>query len=83
MGIYLQVNANSILSKHGKLHREFMLPVLDERLIDFVSTDAHDIGRRRPELSAAACYVEKCCGRRYMEKIFSENAKSMLRGESF
>ena len=82
MGIYLQVNANSIVNKHGKLHRSFMQPVLDERLVHFVSTDAHDTGRRRPELNEAAAYVEKYCGHEYMNKIFSENAISMLRGES-
>ncbi len=82
MGIYLQVNSDSIVEKRGKLHKEFMIPALEEHLVDFVSTDAHDTKRRTPELSEAYAYVEKKCGERYAKKIFRENANAILRGET-
>ena len=81
MGIYLQVNANSITNKRERIYRDFMVPVLEEHLVDIVSTDAHDTKGRSPELSEAARMVEKLCGATYMKRIFCDNANAILRGE--
>jgi protein-tyrosine phosphatase len=81
MGIYLQVNANSIVNKHNPMWKTFVIPALEEHLVHFVSSDAHDTKGRAPELSKAAAIVTKTCDAKYANKIFCQNALDMLAGE--
>ena len=78
MGARIQVNASSLekgrLSTLGRVLRAWM----DEDLIDFVGTDAHDDSVRPPVIKKALGKVEKTFGRAYAREIFLENAKEIL-----
>ena len=79
MGVYIQVNADSITGGAGRKIKEFIGALLDEELMYCVGTDAHDKKHRSPKMKKAAAYVEKKCGEEYMRQIFYENAKEMVK----
>ena len=64
MGVYIQVNADSITGGGGRKIKKFIGALLDEELIYCVGTDAHDT---------------KQYGEEYMRQIFYENAKEMVK----
>lgn len=77
MGIYLQVNAGSIIGSH-KI-KKFVKFLMNEDLIFCVGTDAHNTTSRAPRMKKAAEYVKKKYGEEYMRRIFFSNAKQMLK----
>lgn len=48
MGVYIQVNADSITGGAGRKIKKFIGALLDEELIYCVGTDAHDKKHRPP-----------------------------------
>lgn len=81
MGCYIQVNSGSIMGKYGFGTKQFARNLLKQRMLHFVATDAHDIGKRAPELSECAKYVQKKAGTEYMMELFHENPMRILRDE--
>ena len=79
MGVYIQVNADSITGGAGRKIKEFIGALLDEELMYCVGTDAHDKKHRPPKMKKAAAHVEKRYGEDYTRRIFYSNAKSMLK----
>ena len=79
MGVYIQVNADSITGGAGRKIKKFIGALLDEELIYCVGTDAHDKKHRPPKMKKAAAHVEKRYGEDYTRRIFYSNAKSMLK----
>jgi len=79
MGIFLQVNAGSILGDSGRTVKKFVKELLEEELVFCVGTDAHDAKKRPPQMSKAALYVEKKYGEDYARRIFFSNAAKMLK----
>lgn len=80
-GCYIQVNASSIIGKYGWGIKFFVKKLLKNRQVHFVATDAHDTGRRAPELADCRSYVERKYGREYANRIFFDNPISIIRGE--
>lgn len=78
-GIYLQVNAGSIIGESGRTVKKFVKELLDEEMVFCVGTDAHDCKVRPPHMSKAAHYVEKKYGEEYARRIFFSNAANMLK----
>ncbi|MDD3414342.1 MAG: capsular biosynthesis protein [Bacteroidia bacterium] len=72
-GIFLQVNAGSILGEDGMGVKRFCKRLLQEELIDFVASDAHDTDKRRPNLGKCAEYVTKKMGSNYAQQLFQKN----------
>lgn len=54
MGVYIQVNADSITGGAGRKIKKFIGALLDEELIYCVGTDAHDKKHRPPKMKKAA-----------------------------
>ena len=79
MGIFLQVNAGSIIGDSGRKVKKFMAALLERELVFCVGTDAHSAGRRAPRMQKAAGYVRKKYGKEYTRRIFFSNARQMLR----
>ena len=73
MGCYIQVNAGSIIGHYGLKTRRFAKSMLKRRQVHFIASDAHDLGKRRPCLSACADFVTKKYGGEYSQKLFYEN----------
>ncbi|WP_461816133.1 CpsB/CapC family capsule biosynthesis tyrosine phosphatase [Faecalimonas sp.] len=79
MGIYVQVNAGSIIGKSGRTVKKFVKNLLEEQYVHFVGTDAHSSGRRSPMIQKSAEYVQKKFGEDYAKEIFHSNGIKMLK----
>ncbi len=79
-GIYLQTNADTIANPGDRIIKNFMKFTIEERLIHFVATDAHDPVHRCPNMSDAYRLVMKRSDRKYADAIFANNAKRILNG---
>ena len=81
MGVYLQVNASTVLGKHGFLLKHRVLRWMKEGLIHFVGSDAHNSKTRRPEMKECAQYLDKKLGVTKTRQILEKNPMRMLEGE--
>ncbi len=80
-GAYLQVNASTIVGKHGFLAKRFVLSMLKHGRIHFVGTDAHSARERKPAIQECKTLMEKKLGEAHTRRILEENPEKMLRGE--
>ena len=81
MGVYLQVNVSTVLGKHGFFLKHRVLRWLQDGLIHFVGSDAHNSKTRRPEMKECAQYLDKKLGVTKTRQILEENPMRMLEGE--
>ena len=81
MGSFIQVNASSIMGKYGFGISHFTKKLLKEELVHFVASDAHDTGRRAPDLLDCRNYVERKYGEDYRKKLFFTNPANVIRNE--
>lgn len=82
MGVFLQVNAGSVLGENGRAAKKFCRKLMKQDLLHYVGSDAHRVDVRRPRLGACADEVVRRMGREYAERIFVENPrKIVLRSE--
>lgn len=81
MGIYIQINASSVVGKGGRKIKKFCKKLLDQDLVHFIGTDAHGTEHRRPVLSECAAYITRKWGRDYTEQLLIDNPGRMVKGE--
>lgn len=81
MGVMIQINADSITGECGRRVKKYVRQLMDQDLVFCTGTDAHRPTIRPPHMKKAAEYVARKYGRRYMRKIFCENAGIMLKKE--
>ena len=81
MGVYIQVNAGSIIGNSGRTVKRFIKELMDERLVHFVGTDAHRSTGRAPKIQESAKYVEKKFGEEYALEIFRKNGMKMIKNQ--
>ena len=81
MGSLIQVNASSIMGKYGFGISHFTKKLLKDELVHFVASDAHDTGRRAPQLLDCRNYVERKFGEDYGKKLFFTNPANVIRNE--
>ena len=80
IGAYIQVNASSVLGKHGFIIKRKVSKLLKEGLVDFIASDIHS--NRVNYLEKAKKYIDKKYGLEYSNKLFEENARELLLKES-
>lgn len=78
MGACIQVNANAVTGGQGRGIRKFCKKLLEEELVDFAASDAHDEVYRPPNLKKCAGYIERRYGKEYAHRIFIDNPKKIL-----
>lgn len=81
MGIYLQVNAGSVIGKDGRKVKKYILRLLQEQYIHFIGTDAHGSTQRRPLIKKCAAYISKKTDEAYCLRICRKNAEKIIRRE--
>ena len=81
MGIYIQVNASSVIGKSGRKTKNFVKKLLERDMVHFIGTDAHGIEHRRPVLSECASYITRKWGQEYTELLLKEYPQRMLNDE--
>lgn len=76
--VRLQVNAATILKRHGILDGLFLKWFFQERLVDYVATDAHGMRSRIACMHACFEALERQCGRDYAEGLTFRNQAEIL-----
>lgn len=80
-GVYIQVNAGSIMGQEGWSSRHFCRKLLKDGCVHFIGSDAHGIKRRPPCLGKCVAYLEKQFGHKEAVRILRENPEKLLKNE--
>lgn len=75
----IQVNTSSILGLHGKKVRKFVFDLMKNDLVDYVSTDCHNLSKRNINLLKTYQIVKKKFGAEYADKIFKKNQQKLIK----
>lgn len=78
-GIEIQINAATVLGKHGLKNKRMSLKLMKNDLIDYIGSDTHGAIERTQNLKKCSEYVAKKMGASYMNKIFYNNPSNLLR----
>ena len=81
MGVYLQVNAGSIVGKYNWSVKRLLKKLWLGDYISFVATDAHDTQNRKQQLSACANWMERKWGTAMVEQCLWNNPQAILKKE--
>lgn len=79
MGVYLQINADSILGKNGFFVQRFCKKIMEYDFLHFVGSDAHDLSKRKSHMGLCIKYVRKKMGQDYAEKLFRDNPHKLMK----
>lgn len=74
----IQINSTSILGLHGKKIKKFAFELMKLNLVDYVSSDCHNLEDRNVNLDEAYKIVSKKFGSEYAEKIFIRNQQELI-----
>ena len=80
-GMLVQVTADSVSGRFGKVAQKMANHLLDNRWVHFVATDAHNTSSRPPRMREARQAVAKRCGEAYAAALCEENPCLVFRGE--
>ncbi len=80
-GALLQMNASSIVGRHGNKVKDTATILLNSNLVHFVGSDAHNTRRRPMKLREARERVAEGWGEDRAGLLFNENPKRALAGE--
>lgn len=78
LGCYFQVNASFFTSPQKRWKAKGILKCMENRTINFVSSDAHDPVYRKAVLGEAYQIVEKKIGKEIADEVFNLNAKHII-----
>lgn len=81
LGAYIQVNAGSIMGKHGYEAKSFARKLLKEKMVHFVATDAHDTEKRAPMMRDCAEHLARKYGEAYARQLLVGNPEAVLAKE--
>ena len=82
MGVYYQVNSGSLMGQAGWNIRWFTRAMMKNGFVQFVATDAHNTGKRSPQLKKAEEWIMKKCGEAQAEKCLYKNSKMILENKA-
>ncbi|MDA8105050.1 MAG: hypothetical protein M0Z71_06665 [Nitrospiraceae bacterium] len=77
-GALIQITAMSVTGEFGMKIRGLSEALIRKGLVDFVATDAHGTGHRRPLLSAAYNHLSRLLDKGQVRKIFFGNPEAVL-----
>lgn len=80
-GALIQVNADSILGKDGRKAKKFARKLIEEDLLDFVGSDAHDMKHRPSRIGACFDWIAKKYGKAYARWLFCEHPAELIKPE--
>lgn len=71
-GALIQVNSSSILGDFGRKPQKLALKLIKNGLVDFIASDCHSMGVRKPNLKECFAFVEKKLKIKFKNKITIE-----------
>jgi protein-tyrosine phosphatase len=77
-GLLLQVTANSVTGQMGKLAEKMAHKLLANRWVHFISTDAHNLLSRPPEMGPAYDLISRRYGSEYADLLCTTNPLSVF-----
>jgi protein-tyrosine phosphatase len=77
-GGYLQVNTNAILGTEPKIKKGLVSKLLKHKLIDIISTDAHNMDNRKPNMKECYEYVKHHVDETYLKSLFGGKIEELL-----
>lgn len=80
-GAFIQVNASTVTGDAGSSLKKYVKRLMQEDWVDFIATDAHSMGHRKPQLRACARYMSKKYGADYARRLLIENPQSIIQEE--
>lgn len=81
MGVYIQINAESVKSDTTRPVKKFVRALLENQMVHFVASDAHDVRVRTPDMSRDLTYIGKKYGERMLRQLLCENPGKIIRNE--
>ena len=76
--VRLQVNASTIIGRVPRPVRKFRDLLLDEGVLDYIATDAHNTAARKPNLGEAYRAIEKRYGAERADKLTRTNQNELF-----
>lgn len=77
-GVLIQVNCSLFVHKQGFLRKRWIKALMNNGLIDFVSTDTHDMPGREPAMALCYDILKRDWGEEAAELLTRENARMLL-----
>ena len=78
MGCEMQVNADAIIGKDGLGAQRFCKKLIQEDMLHYVGSDAHNLRGRAPHLGECCEYLKKHTGRLYTSRIMRDNPSKII-----
>lgn len=78
MGCLIQVNAYSLAEESNEERKAFALSLADQRLIDFIGSDAHNYNHRPPRIVSGVKEIYMRLDKEYADAICYKNAMEFL-----
>lgn len=77
-GVILQMNASSVCGEQGFFKKEYCKKLIKHHLVDFVSSDAHNLAARPPQMQQAYTMLQKTAGLQAADYLCSRHGRSLL-----
>jgi protein-tyrosine phosphatase len=81
-GCLLQITAGSLLGAFGSRVRSFSEGLIQQRLVDFIATDAHDPHKRVPKLADAFRRIAALTDETFARTLCCDNPALVVQGKS-
>ncbi len=81
-GVLLQVTALSFTGRFGRAARKFSEQLLEDGLVHFIASDAHDPEDRTPDMAGVYDLIARRYGESWAERLFVVNPRATLSGDA-
>ncbi len=78
-GALIQLNADAVLGKTGRVEKQFCRTVLDGGMADLVASDSHDLKHRPCQMEKCRRSIERKYGESAAERMFEKNQEQIVR----
>lgn len=78
LGAKIQINASSIISRKNPPKRKIARDLLKNKLVHYVSTDAHDSVVRSPHIRKCIKFIERRYGKDYAMELLYHNPNKII-----
>ena len=79
MGVYMQINADSITGKDGFFAKRYCNKIMKDGLLHFVGSDCHNSAKRSSRIGEAYRMVSAKFGQDYADELFIHNPAEILK----
>lgn len=78
MGARIQINAGSLLGDMGRQTRQYCRDLIDEDLVWYVASDAHNLKDRKPNLGKCFAWLERKYGYTTAKRLLADHPEELI-----